>query len=117
MINLLNTIYNKISEAHSRVFFNFVPEKDPTTQKEVKFPYIVFKLPSSIVYENTEQFILEVSIWDKSSDETGVETLAEEVNKKLNRWDFLDDNFLFRVRKTNRLTVPDPDPQIKRRDL
>ncbi len=118
MINLYTAITNRLEEITGiKLFFNEVPSKNPGTGNEIKFPYVVYKLPNSSPQELLEEFVLEIDVWDGISDVTRLEKLTEEVNLKLHKWDYLDENFFLRVKRINRLPLDDPDGKIKRRQL
>jgi len=115
--DLLEVLYERIGQAHPRVYFEEVPEKDPATGKAVRFPYICYKLPNSIKRELPEEFTLEVDCWDNKGDTTRLELLAAAVDDMLHCWCRLFNGFGLRVFRLNRLQVPDPDPKIRRRLL
>ncbi len=117
MVSLLQSIYSKLNEVHSRVYFELVPEKDPKTQLPPELPYILYKFPNSNRAEYREDFTLEIDIWDNKADTTELETITDNIDKKLNRLQILDENFHVSIYRINRLMVPDTDPSIHRRQL
>ena len=110
MISLLTYIYNQLKLVHSNVYFEQAPEN-------ATFPYIVFKLPNSTENEAREDFILEVDIWDNNSDTTTLETLTNNIDTQLNRTHHTETNVVCSIYRINRLMIPDPDPNIRRRQL
>lgn len=110
MVSLFQSIYSKLNEVHSRVYFELAPQN-------AEFPYIVYKFPNSNRDEHREDFTLEIDIWDNKADTTELETITDNIDKKLNRLQILDENFHVSIYRINRLMVPDTDPSIHRRQL
>lgn len=117
IVELSEAIFNRIKEAHKRVYLDRAPEKDPATGKAVRFPYVCYRLPSSTQRELPEEFFLEVDCWDNRADAIRLENLAAAVDCKLHGWNYISDQFGLRVFRVNRLNVRDPDPKIRRRLL
>jgi hypothetical protein len=73
------------------------------------YPYVHFKLPTSNDHEHREDFVLEVQCWDKSYNSSGVETLAQNVDYKLNRSNYNSTGINFTTYRINRITLPSDD--------
>lgn len=101
---------SKLEEVHENCHLEQAPEG-------TAYPYITYNLPNSNEQEFREDFILEVNIWDKSSDTTALETLTDNVDKKINRLKYIDENMQVSFYRINRMMIPDPDPNIRRREL
>ena len=90
------------------------------------FPYIVFDLVDSTDVETREDFNLEVDVWDNIQNTTRLETLVGNIdgdgdiqsptglNRKLI---FTDNNMSAKIYRTNRLSLPEPDITLRRRQL
>jgi hypothetical protein len=106
MVNLLTALVNRIG--------NVYVEKVP---QETKFPYKVLKLPESIDTIPKENFLLTVDCWDKSNNNTVIENLADDVISKLDRWSYKDSNLVIKIFLNGRSMIPDPELDIRRREL
>lgn len=80
---------------------------------------MVYRFPTSNPNEWREDFILEIDIWDQPPDGSTVtlQTLADEIDRALNRLRYTSTNWTTRIYRINRLMIPDPDPTIRRRQL
>ena len=103
-----NVVVNGISK--SRVHFQKAPDDTP-------LPYIVFDLPNSFTSEDLENFVLDVDIWDNNTDTTQLETLAAQIWKSLHKLRIINNKAQLSVYRSNRLTLTDDDPRIRRRKL
>lgn len=110
MIKLRTRLNILLKTIHPRVHFNVAPD---TTA----FPYIVYDLPNSLTNEEQEVFVLDVDIWDNTTDTTAIETLAEQVWSTLHKYRYLDSDIQFSIYRMNRLTLTDDDTRIRRRKL
>jgi hypothetical protein len=111
MMNLLQVLFTKLSEIQKPVYFELAPSN-------AVFPYIVYKLPNSTNVESDRQdYVLQVDVWDNKSDTTALETLTNDIDKKLNKMEHLDFTQFIKIERENRLMVPDTDPEIRRRQL
>lgn len=111
MINLLTNLFSKLTAIHPRTYLETAPPKS-------QFPYVVFSLPTSDESDYREDFILEIDIWDnKPLDTTMVETLTDNIDKALNRSFVNTTDFQYSAYRMNRLMLPDPDENIRRRQL
>ena len=110
MKELLIFIYEQLASVHERVYFE-------QAEENAKYPYIVYNLPTSMAQESKEVFILEVDIWDKTTDTTQLETLTQAIDNKLGGLRHVEEHFNCRINRINRLMIPDPIQLIRRRQL
>lgn len=112
MIDLQKFIVAELKKIHSRVYQEWAPQG-------AVFPYVVYRLPVSNPSEWREDFILEIDVWDQPADGSTVtlQTLADSIDRALNRLRYTGDGWNTRIYRINRLMVPDPDPTIRRRQL
>ena len=117
MMDLLAFIYDQIQAVHPRVFLNKVPQDNPDI--DTSYPYVVFHTPSVGEVEVREDTVLEVDIWTNNGDIVELETITDNIDKKLNRLSNLDANFQCKIYRDNpyKLSLTDEDPIIDRRRL
>lgn len=92
---------------------------------KAQFPYITFKLPSSYDTNPSEDFTLEVNVWDDAKDTTALENLADIIDGTgkilnptgLNRRTIIFDGLTATFYREARGWVDDDDPNINRRQL
>lgn len=84
-----------------------------------QFPYIVYNfLPSRMVDEGMEVFLMDVDVWDNKTNTTDIETLAQQIWSKFNRFTHVDDTIYFSAYRDNRFPpIEDDDPSIRRRKM
>jgi hypothetical protein len=115
--NLLVYLYQTLSSVHPNVH-DEIARKEKEDDPYPPYPYIVFNLPTSTDTERQRQdFILEVDIWDQTTDLRPLETLTDEIDNALKKVRYIDDNQALMFTRINRLRIPDPDPTIRRRQL
>lgn len=109
MTELIKLVFQKLSEVSSTYL-----EQAP---QDTSFPFIVFKFPNSDDDKKREDFILEVNIWDKTTDTTTLESLTTQVENKLDNLRYLSsgDKIQTNIYRVNRLMIPDDDVNIRRR--
>lgn len=111
MINLLSYVFTKLSETQKPVYFEIAPTN-------AVFPFIVYKLPNSVNIESDRQdYTLQIDVWDKNTDTTALETLTNDIDKRLHQLQHLDTNQFLKFERESRLMIPDTDPTIRRRQL
>jgi hypothetical protein len=81
------------------------------------YPYIILKLPESIDTIPKENFMLIADIWDKNNDNTQIENLQNWIIEKLDRFKYKDGNLVIRIFFDGRGMIPDPEKDIRRREL
>lgn len=112
MIELRSAIVNELKKVNSRVFYQHAGSS-------TAFPYIVYNfLPSRMVDEGTEVFLMDVDVWDNKTDTTTIETIAQQIWSKFNRFTYLDEVIYFSAYRDNRFPpLEDDDPSIRRRKM
>lgn len=86
------------------------------------FPYVVFNMPlSTRSSRDSDAVYLEIDIWDYARDgydaTYNVETITNRIEKFLKDNRHLDENQLLIFTETNRLSLRDPDTNVRRRQL
>jgi hypothetical protein len=118
MINFLSYLYSKLVESGKQVYSEVAPVKDPVTQLAPIFPYVVYRLGTSLNDESyREDFPLIINVWDKGSNTTSLEILADSIDKKLKNLRYLDENQQLTFVKDSRSPISDPDLSIKGRQI
>lgn len=102
-----------IKTASTRTYFEDVPEN-------ATYPYAVFNLPVSNDFgEGFEVYTMDIDFWDKSTDTTALENLANNTHKAINNviTNYIDgsESVSFRALLENRRNLNDPDKRLKRR--
>lgn len=114
MIDLQKFIISQLKAIHPRSYSELAPQ-------DAVFPLVIYKLPNSDEINRREDFMIEIDIWDRPADGSTVslQTLADQIDDALNRLVFTDKTNGWNVRlyRTNRLMIPDTDPNFKRRQL
>jgi hypothetical protein len=96
-------------ESKSRVHYEVAPEDAP-------YPFLAYILNNSTDDGTTERFVLEIDGWDNQADTTALETLMSDLDAELHRRTvMIDDNLSATYYRENRLTIKDPDAQLRRR--
>ena len=112
MIDVFTVIFERLS-VEWPVFFE---ERD---SEDFSSDYIVFKLPLSSSTKYRDDLILEVTLWSYLGDRDTVhlEQKWAELDKKLRHHMHLDDNQLLMFQKISQGMIPDPDKNVRRREL
>lgn len=115
MLDIMKFLTTELKKLTPRVF----NENAPTNSI---FPYVVFKIvTSNIVEKDREDVIIEIDIWDIKKDGydaiVSVETLTDKIDKFLKKNRHNGENSVLIFQKINRLSLPDEDTNIKRRQL
>lgn len=115
MINLYQFVIDDITSVTSRVY----PER---ADSDALFPYVVIKFPTiNELDHNQDQVILEIDVWHKIGDGNDIlieiENLTDAIDKLFKGRRNLDENYLLMFQRLNRLSIPDEDSSIKRRQL
>lgn len=115
MITLLNRLYDTISQSTTyKVWY------ERNSSQTIQYPYVVYNLPTSNDLETDRQdFILEIDVWDRNTnrDQMRIEQLTSDIERHLHKARLLDGDQLLIFTRINRLSLPDPDVQIMRRQL
>jgi len=75
---LKKEIYDFLKTKVNNVYFKEAPSK-------ASFPYVVFDLTNSInVVNNREDYVLEITLWDKTQDTTNIDNIRDSINGNAN---------------------------------
>lgn len=114
MKELQAQVYAILSAIHPRVYLERAPQ-------EGTFPYVVYNLPSSSMgADHREDFILEVDVWDRPEDGStlAMQQIADAIDAALDGLVVrAGGNWVARVYRIGRFMLPDPDLEIRRRQL
>lgn len=108
MIKLRIALVTLLKTVHARVYFNDAPDT-------AVMPYVVYDFPNSFTQEEQERFVMDIDVWDDSTDTTALETLAETIWNTLHKHRHIDDDIQFTINRQNRFPMKDDDPRIRRR--
>jgi hypothetical protein len=125
---LFRLIHARIVELSgtARVFQDRAPDTDPRTRLPPVFPYVVWRVTGLTEDEDRDLGGLEVDVWDDKPTTDDLERLADQLDGDgaktspsglhRHRWYIHGDvgAILYRI---SRLSVPDPDPGLRRRQL
>lgn len=82
------------------------------------YPYATYEINPSDREFQRDLIILEINVWDNTTDTTNLETTVENIEKALDRFKYYEKDVLqTSIYLMNRSMVADPDPLIKRRQL
>lgn len=115
MLDILEYLTTELRKICPRTYNN-------NANEDAIFPYVVFNLPTTTVPESdSELVVLEINIWDYSRDSydatINAEILTDRIEDFLKFNRELGDDHLMIFTKINRLTLNDPDPNIRRKQL
>ena len=115
MLDIMKFLTQELKKISPRVF-------NGNATKDAVFPYVVFKIPTSNIMEkNREDVIIEIDVWDIQKDgydaTINVEVLTSKIDKFLKNARYNGDNSVLIFQKINRLSLPDEDENVKRRQL
>lgn len=111
MNEIITAINQKIRTIHPRVYFGKAPQSK-------KFPYIVFNIVSSNKQDRLiEDFVLSLNFWDNDTDTEVLDNIVDRVNKVLDYWLFGNGEWKAMLTKTSYQIIPDPNPNIRRREV
>lgn len=115
MIGLLKYLKDTITGVHARSYLEEAPRD--VNGNLPGYPYVTYRLPTSNEIEHREDFILEINLWDQGADTMVLEELTQNMDDALNRKHHLDTGLLVTIYRINRMMIPDPDQEIRRREL
>lgn len=115
MLNIMKFLTRELKKFSKQVF------NENATENAI-FPYVVFNVTStSITEKDREDVIVEIDIWDYQKDGydaiVNVEMLTDKIDKYLRSVRQKEGDSLLIFEKINRLSLPDEDSNIKRRQL
>jgi hypothetical protein len=100
-----------IKSKYSNSYYNEAPI-------DAAFPYAVFTTPSTFQLEGTERIILEIDIWDnKGNNISSLESATKTLKDGLKKYVYIDDNIYLKFELESLLQIPDPEEQLRRRQL
>ena len=93
--------------------------------QDAAFPYAVFYLPNSINTDPSEDFYLDVDVWDDDQDTTVLENLVDIIDGNgdplnptgLHHKTIRADNITATFYRESRSEIEDEDPRLSRRQL
>lgn len=86
--------------------------------QDAPFPYITYEFENIDVSDKARRDIsLTINAWDKTSDSVNIEDLADAIEDKMHYQNFQTDDILLSSYCVSRLSLPDEDPLIKRRQI
>jgi hypothetical protein len=103
---------------------NSVHFKDASSKTAL--PYCIFNLTnSSIIVNNREDYILEITLWDKNADTNIIDNIRDSINgdgdifnpSGLDRKTFFLDNNIGKCYKEGQLDIIDQEKNIERRQI
>lgn len=116
MTNMLLALLARLSAIHSNVFYELTDNGNLADAE--KYPYVIFDvLPLSQAEVNREDNIIEIDVWDKTTNPIPLEELTTSLSDSLKDWQHLDDGQLFWLEFVSRGSIPDPDAAIRRRQI
>jgi hypothetical protein len=112
MLYLYKYITYKLKSLNVQLFTDYIPS-------EKVFPYIQLQFPNNIPNGYGELIPMQIDIWDKNVSTIQVETISDNIDKIFNRLNETTADFCIQVYRNNpyRLNIPDPDMEIRRRQL
>lgn len=92
---------------------------EEVTGDSVPDDYIVYKFPPASSTKYRDSLILEVSLWThlNNRDTTHLENKWQEIDAALNGQVHLDANQWLKFEKIGQGMIPDPDKNVRRREL
>ena len=85
--------------------------------KDTPYPYLVFETQELFNVDNKTVYELEVNLLDYGVSTRAIDTLADDMQKLLHQYYFIDEKIQFTVYKINKNTVKEEDKKIRRRRL
>lgn len=108
IIKIRNDIQALLSSINPEIYYE-------VADNDVVYPHVVFDLVNSTDDGTMERFVLEIDGWDDNKDTTELETLMSEIDQALHRRTVVIDEISLTFYRENRLTVRDPNPNLRRR--
>lgn len=102
-------------------YANEYPPEKLKKEKTKKYPHAIFSFSNAAPNnEYSDRYLLQVDLWNnKGGDASEIESLTDAVFHALNKKKFMTDSLFFEIYRDTifRLTLPDPDVNIQRRQL
>lgn len=109
MLEIRKIIYKKAKEIYSQ---SYIDEALPNAT----YPYAVISFVGSEVIEEQESYLMDIDIWNNSLN-SNIDQVSDLFWSAFRKWSYLDEKNQISVYRISRITVPDPDPVIRRRKL
>lgn len=110
-LELRKVIIKLLKEINSNVYYENATD-------EAEFPYIVYEIDSiNFDYIERDDVILTINIWDKDRGSKTVDSLADDIEKKLKYLNNPTQTVLPTFYAISRTSIPDEDKSIRRREL
>jgi hypothetical protein len=101
--DLANAMYTLIDTATTAsVYYGQVPSS-------AGYPYAHFKFSNSNDHEGREDIIMNVHCWDKNYGSSDVDTLMQNIDHAINRYNYNSTDINFTIYRINRMTLPSDD--------
>lgn len=113
MLDLYEYIINKINNMIGiKPYTDFIPSS-------AAYPRIQLQFGNGLPYGHGELNLMQIDIWDKNHSKAQVEAIADSIDKIFKRHNETTNDFCVQIYRNNpyRLNVPDPDMEIRRRQL
>ena len=112
MLDLLKYVTSKLKSIGITPYTDYIP-----TDKT--YPYVQFSFPNTLPNGFGELNLLQINIWDKSTSNVQVETIADSIDKLFNRHNETTNDYCIQTYRNTpyRLNIPDTDMEIRRRQL
>jgi hypothetical protein len=105
----------KIYELLSTVITTY---DDTNVPQDAALPYCTYTLPINVKNYQRDIIALKVTIWDENTDARDIENLADGVDHLLDRYKYYKNGVLqTSIYRIARSEIPDPEPNILRREL
>lgn len=89
-----------------------------STTQDAPFPYVTYELDSIDVSDKARRDVsVIIDIWDKSNDSGKIEDLADSIEEVFHYKNLRTGEILSSAYCVSRLSLPDEDPLIKRRQI
>jgi hypothetical protein len=111
MTELKAALYTEIKKHATNVYYNQAPSN-------VNYPYVVYTITSSNRLDYKEEVFVRMNVYDlKGANITGIENLAQKLQKELHQIDISTTNGIIQLRNTNRLDLDSIEEEHRRREL
>lgn len=110
MTNMLIALMNRLMEVEPNTWYEVA---NTTT-----YPYAVVSIqPLADSEKDRQDNIVEIDVWDQTTDPMALEELTTKLDKALKKWKFTDDTQGFWLQRISRGNIPDEDINIRRRQI
>lgn len=115
MTDLAVYVVNQIKNVTNKVYPEFAPSEET-------FPYVIYKFPSTNELSvDSSNVIMEIDIWDRARSGhdsfADIERLTTAIDVLFKDARYIDEKMFLIIQKLSRMSIPDTDPSIRRRQL